>query len=287
MIFQRRLEGRIDSYKQAYSSTLEKTRGALRASNDERKEDDAEDNRDDEDCDDDDDVQDSRFLTLIKQLQCRFRDWVSENVLRPMDLRYTSTNSNANALEMNDTTIDLLAACMPPCVARQHELFRTQHRLKHVGRMIYFSFLRESGMPLWSAIRLVRSEYLRSMSASEFTKGKYEYFLRHIYGLEGRRTPSHTLTCSKITEHYRACPFMTHASAFEVVNADLDSGLINESQHKAVLTAAVDGKSAVACARLCLARRSALDDHQAATAVTDIEDLHVVHPIDFYKVALS
>lgn len=108
---------------------------------------------------------------------------------------------------------DLAKTSMPLCMRTLHNAFRTNHHLKHTGRMQYGLFLKGIGVPLEEAIKFWKSEMCKKINVDQFNK-RYAYNIRHNYGKEGKRQDYTPYTCQKIINaeppksgEYHGCPF--------------------------------------------------------------------------------
>jgi DNA primase large subunit len=102
----------------------------------------------------------------------------------------------------------------PPCMMVLHQAVRSQHHLKHYGRLQYGLFLKGAGLSLEESMHFWKQEFCRKVTADQFDKN-YSYNIRHSYGKEGKRTDYTPWNCKKIlgsspgTGEYHGCPFKT------------------------------------------------------------------------------
>lgn len=101
----------------------------------------------------------------------------------------------------------------PPCMLHLHNTLRSEHHLRHFGRLQYGLFLKSIGLSLEDAIAFWRAEFTRKMDPDKFDK-QYAYNVRHSYGKEGKRANYTPYSCMKIImsnpptqgDHH-GCPF--------------------------------------------------------------------------------
>ncbi len=90
----------------------------------------------------------------------------------------------------------------PICMRNLHEALKSNHHLKHYGRLQYALYLKGIGLPLEESLRFWKTEFSKgSISVDKFEK-EYAYNIRHSYGKEGKRTSYTPYSCLKIiTSH--------------------------------------------------------------------------------------
>jgi len=102
----------------------------------------------------------------------------------------------------------------PMCMRFLGESLKSNHHLKHYGRLQYGLFLKGIGLPLEENLRYWRQEFSKGSIPPEKFEKEYAYNIRHSYGKEGKRTSYTPYSCLKIiTSHlpasgdYHGCPF--------------------------------------------------------------------------------
>jgi len=109
-----------------------------------------------------------------------------------------SVQAPASGDQITPDMIDGLAATsMPLCMKTLHQALKTQHHLKHGGRMQYGLFIKGIGLQMDDAIAFWKQEFCKKISVDDFNK-KYAYNIRHNYGKEGKRKDYTPYNCMKI-----------------------------------------------------------------------------------------
>jgi DNA primase large subunit len=85
----------------------------------------------------------------------------------------------------------------PLCMQSLHEAMRSEHHLRHGGRMQYGLFLKGVGLGMEDALVFWSREFSKRMSPEDFLK-KYAYNIRHNYGKEGKRADYTPYSCTRI-----------------------------------------------------------------------------------------
>ena len=130
---------------------------------------------------------------------------------------FSETKSGDN-INVND--LDMLAdRSMPLCMRVLHKNLRSEHKLKHWGRLQYGLFLKGAGIGLEDAIQFWEREFTKIMTTDVFNK-QYAYSIRHYFGKEGRRKDYTPFNCSKIilgagpgNGEYHGCPYRHYDEA--------------------------------------------------------------------------
>lgn len=58
-------------------------------------------------------------------------------------------------------------------MAQLHSRLRTEHHLKHQGRLLYVVFLKGAGMPVHDTAKLILGEFRKRLSADVIAKKRY------------------------------------------------------------------------------------------------------------------
>ncbi|CAM9689353.1 unnamed protein product, partial [Ectocarpus sp. 13 AM-2016] len=88
----------------------------------------------------------------------------------------------------------------PLCMRRTLRILRREHHLKYQARLQLISFLGNAGMKVDEILGLWREEFPKGMPADEYARkrNQYEYSLRHLCGLEGKRKAYRPQSCARI-----------------------------------------------------------------------------------------
>ena len=120
-------------------------------------------------------------------------------------------NSSAGSIQLDQ--IDLLSRhSFPPCMRKLSEHLRSDHHMRHGGRMQYGLFLKGIGVSLEDSLRYWRDGFSQKTDADKFEK-VYAYNIRHNYGVVGKRTNYTPYSCIKIItsnvgpDDAHGCPF--------------------------------------------------------------------------------
>jgi DNA primase large subunit len=136
---------------------------------------------------------------------------ILENVDTPESQSYEAKN-----LDLDISNIETAAQThFPPCMKRLYTTFRTNHHLKHFGRLQLGLFLKGLGFSIEDAIRFWCEEFCQTMTVDKFIK-TYKYSIRYYY------RNYHSLGCNEIIKfegvgesEYHGCPFR-HAQIAEL-----------------------------------------------------------------------
>ncbi|PVD23016.1 hypothetical protein C0Q70_16277 [Pomacea canaliculata] len=157
--------------------------------------------------------------------------------------------------EITADMIDLLSkTSFPLCMQQLHSAFRSNHHLRHGGRMQYGLFLKGIGLSLEEAIRFWKSEFTKIMDGDKFDK-QYSYSIRHYYGKEGRKADYTPYSCIKIITtntpgvgDFHGCPFK-HSDP-DVLRQKLAGQGLKQEGVDQVMQFVKGGHYQVACARV-------------------------------------
>ncbi|CAH2001261.1 unnamed protein product [Acanthoscelides obtectus] len=211
---------------------------------------------------------------LVVCIQTKFRAKLSEalNVSKTMlpyldDERINSLLSNLHnmytgksyVIDENDTEhidpahLDAYAKKQfPLCMRHLHEVLRTQHHLKHKGRLTYGLFLKGIGLSYEDAMDFWRQEFTKKLDSDKFEK-QYAYNIKHTYGKVGNMTNYSPYSCVKIItdsvgpgEHH-GCPFK-HWDASVVKQKLVEHGIGAEGV-TSVMDLVTNGHYQIACTK--------------------------------------
>ena len=87
------------------------------------------------------------------------------------------------------------------------------HHLFYDGREQLGRFLRGIGLGVEGALAFWQQQFTAKLSVEKFTR-QYAYYIRYLYGLEGRRVPLNALPCAAMMkmrptgQQCHGCPFV-------------------------------------------------------------------------------
>lgn len=87
----------------------------------------------------------------------------------------------------------------PLCAKHIHDVFRSEHHLKHGSRLQYGLFLKEIGLSVDENLELFQDEFLKKMELKVFNQ-KYAYSIKHMYGEVGKKIEKAAYMCEKIIQ---------------------------------------------------------------------------------------
>ena len=216
---------------------------------------------------------DDRLSALSERVSELFSGLHAKQTLRGALSRLPDgTAAHARPLDrITPDNIDAYIDCMPLCTRHFHRLLRQTHKLQHNGRMVYFNFLKAIGMSLTDTVRMVKSEFLRVMSEDDWVKKKYEYYIRHMYGLEGRRKTMSPHSCTDVTSWHTACPFALPTTLQSVLR-----DYTRDSDVQLDVMAHSSSSPGGGCMRFCACTVPNVD-------IEDVRMKEVTHPVDYFE----
>lgn len=141
---------------------------------------------------------------------------------------------------------------MPLCMRMCHDHIRSQHHIKHGGRMQYGLFLKGIGVSLEDSLRFWREEFSKKMDVDKFTRS-YEYNIHHNYGKKGSMVNYTPYSCLKIIKEM-AAPGDCHGCPYKsldppAVKAKLSSYGLSPSAIEEVMFFVTRGHYQFACGK--------------------------------------
>uniref|UniRef100_W8C2G2 DNA primase large subunit n=1 Tax=Ceratitis capitata TaxID=7213 RepID=W8C2G2_CERCA len=140
----------------------------------------------------------------------------------------------------------------PICMRNCHEYLRSNHHLKHGGRMQYGLFLKGIGVSLEDSLRFFREEFTKKIDAEQFAK-RYEYNIYHNYGKKGSMISYTPYSCLKIIQENpvqddcRGCPYKT--SDTSALKVKLASYGLSSTHVQEVINYVTKGHYQLACGK--------------------------------------
>lgn len=111
----------------------------------------------------------------------------------------------------------------PPCMKKLMNNLKSNHHLKHMGRLQLGLFLKGLGLPLEESLAFWRKMFAEKVPSDKFAKN-YEYNIKHSYGKLGKMADYSPWSCNKITRmtmppvgEYHGCPFR-HSTQGELIS---------------------------------------------------------------------
>lgn len=102
--------------------------------------------------------------------------------------RKTTKSQHKDIMDIED--LDVVAnQNFPLCMRIAHEKLKQDHYLKNFGRMIYYPFLRQTGMPFKDVYSYLRKEHEKNMPTSSF-ESKYKYDIEYAFSIRGNEARS-------------------------------------------------------------------------------------------------
>ncbi|KAF9100597.1 hypothetical protein BGX27_000324 [Mortierella sp. AM989] len=140
-------------------------------------------------------------------------------VLNNINKQYLGREFTTSAIagEIQAQDVDGLKAHMPLCMEHLHNELRREKHTRHGSRMQYGLFLKGIGLSLEQALIFWQMAF-EKLTPDQFNK-QYAYNVRHLYGMEGKRTDYTPYSCRHIIQSnapgpgdHHGCPFR-HFSA--------------------------------------------------------------------------
>ncbi|KAF9437965.1 hypothetical protein BGZ76_010335 [Entomortierella beljakovae] len=135
-------------------------------------------------------------------------------VLNNINKQYLGREFTTSAIagEIQAQDIENLKVHMPLCMENIHNELKREKHARHGSRMQYGLFLKGIGLSLDQALIFWQSAF-EKLTPDQFNK-QYSYNVRHLYGMEGKRTDYTPYSCRHIiqnnapgTNDHHGCPF--------------------------------------------------------------------------------
>lgn len=123
------------------------------------------------------------------------------HLLKSLHTSYTGKDYtvNKNASVPIESLDQLAKKSYPLCMRACHDHIRSNHHIKHDGRMQYGLFLKGLGVTLEDSIRFWREEFCKKIDPEKFAKS-YQYNIEHNYGKRGSMVNYTPYSCMKIIQ---------------------------------------------------------------------------------------
>ena len=147
-----------------------------------------------------------QFSHIVNNVSLTHLTWLKARILSATLKDELSRLDCFPSLQSNN--IDELSNLLPLCMQTIHRKLRDTHHLKYLDRFPYTLFIKDAGMSLAQAVKLILDEFRLdpNMSENHIRKKRYEYNIRHIYGKEGRRIAATSLSCKDLMDRDK-CSF--------------------------------------------------------------------------------
>ena len=149
--------------------------------------------------------------------------------------------------------IPTVSRSFPPCMRNMYETLKTNHKLKHMGRLHFGLFIKGIGLSLDESLKFWRTEMLKLITSDEFDK-QYAYNIRYNYGKEGSCKNRNPYTCAGIIREAAPAAGEAHGCPFKyMTQQQLESLMkkINPTISQAVLSTIIEkarSNPGIACA---------------------------------------
>lgn len=159
-----------------------------------------------------------------------------EKIIIDSDERLINLNKTLFTVANNDEPSainDIMKSShlFPLCIKGILQRLKTEKHLKYLDRQALCLFFKDIGMSLNECIEYFKTEF--NCTTEKFNK-EYLYYIRHNYGLEGKRANYHSFSCSKIIGYsndrtHFGCPFINN---HDFVKMSLDIEDLNKDAIK-------------------------------------------------------
>ncbi|CAG9861402.1 unnamed protein product [Phyllotreta striolata] len=167
----------------------------------------------------------SQFRASLNESLLKFNSYLPRldddrigNLLENLHYIHTGDVSYEDTQDaLNPANLDSYAKqFFPLCMSTLFNVLKTQHHLKHFGRLSLLLFLKGIGLSLENTMELWRNEFTKNpkIDSNTFEK-QYAYLVRHSFGQAGARVSYSPHSCLKIIMsnvgqgEYHGCPFKT------------------------------------------------------------------------------
>ncbi|KAF9992714.1 hypothetical protein BGZ79_002738 [Entomortierella chlamydospora] len=164
--------------------------------------------------------------------------------------REFTTSAVAGEIQAQD--VDGLKVHMPLCMEHLHNELRREKHTRHGSRMQYGLFLKGIGLSLEQALLFWQMAF-EKLTPDQFNK-QYAYNVRHLYGMEGKRTDYTPYSCRHIIQNnapgpgdHHGCPFR-HFSAPNL-RATLAGHNVDDFDTEDIMTLVAGKHYQIACTR--------------------------------------
>ena len=143
--------------------------------------------------------------------------------------------------------------CFPLCMCLIERHLNKYSHLMNLGRLQYTLFLKSIGLPVEEAVKFFKKKFEKKTKSEQFDK-QYTYYIRHAYGLEGKRTNYLPFNCDKLLDmnapigsECHGCPFKTKSA--EELKTILDECNLNNQDIEDILINKKNGAYRMCCVK--------------------------------------
>lgn len=132
-------------------------------------------------------------------------------------VKITREVKNDEKIKTMDEVDKYSERCFPLCMCLIERHLNKYSHLMHQGRLQYTLFLKSAGLPIEEAIKFFQKKFEKKTTLAQFEKN-YVYYIRHAYGLEGKKTNYLPYNCDKLINmnppmgyECHGCPFRNYS----------------------------------------------------------------------------
>ena len=195
------------------------------------------------------------------------------------NIKITKEVNNDHKLKTMTDVDKYSEQCFPLCMCLIERHLNKYSHLMNLGRLQYTLFLKSVGLPVEEAIKFFKKKFERKTKPETFDK-QYTYYIRHAYGLEGKRTNYLPFNCDKLLDmnapigsECHGCPFKTKSP--EELKNILDECNLNNQDIEDILINKKNGIYRMCCVKYFEGKLGTSDDGIG------------IHPTKYYYSAMN
>ena len=128
-------------------------------------------------------------------------------------VKITREVKNDEKIKTMDEVDKYSERCFPLCMCLIERHLNKYSHLMHQGRLQYTLFLKSAGLPIEEAIKFFQKKFEKKTTLVQFEKN-YVYYIRHAYGLEGKKTNYLPYNCDKLINMNPPMGYECHGCPF-------------------------------------------------------------------------